>query len=466
MALLLAVAHRYGWHRDELYFLEAGRHLAWGYIDQPSFTPLVARLADELAGADLLALRFLPAVSTAATVVLGAALVRELGGSGRAQALAAGVVAGGFALGVGHLLSTATFDLTAWVAAIVIVARLLRTEDPRWWVAFGAVAGLALLNKHLIVLLAISLVGGLVAERRWSLLLTPWTVAGGVLALAIASPNLVWQATNGWPQLDMADALSERLAAENRITLLPSQLLFFGVLVLPLLWWGARWLARAPGARAFRPLLWAWPVALVLVFASGGRPYYLFPVTLSVGLAGLVGREQQGSDLRRLTWAVVANAAVTIPLALPVLPESTATPIAAVNQAVAETIGWPEMVEQVADVVDALPADERADVVLLTGSYGEAGALDRFGPDHGLPPAYSGHNSYADFRRPDDADAVVVTVRYSAEGLEPFFQHCERVATIRTPHDVPSEVRGTPIHVCRGLRGTWDQVWPRVRHLS
>ena len=467
VVVLLAFARRYGWHRDELYFLEAGRHLAWGYIDQPPFTPFVARLADEVAPHDLLVLRLVPALATGASVVLGAMLARELGGGRTAQVLGAGVVAGsGFVLGAGHLLSTATFDITAWLTALLVTARLLRTGDPRWWVAFGAVTGAALLNKHLIVMLAVAVVAGMVVDRRWELVASPWAVAGAGLALAIASPNLVWQATNGWPQLEMAEVLSERLAAENRITLVPLQLLFFGVLVLPLLWWGARWLVRDPAARPFRSLVWAWPIALALVFASGGRPYYLFPLTLVVGLAGVVARAQSGTDLRRLFLLVPANALLSLPLALPILPESTAAPIASVNEAVAETIGWPHFVAQVAAVVDGLPAEQRDDAVLLAASYGEAGAIDRFGADHDLPRVYSGHNSYAGFRRPHDDTATVVAIRYPTARLEPFFERCELVDRVDTPHDVPAEIRGTPIHVCHRPVGGWDEVWPELHHLS
>lgn len=467
VVVLVALATRYGWHRDELYFLEAGRHLAWGYVDQPPFAPFVARIADEIARHDLRALRVLPALATGVTVVMGAAFVRELGGQRQAQVLGAGVVAAsGFVLGAGHILSTTTFDLTAWVAALWVAARLLRTSEPRWWLAFGAIAGVALLNKHVIVLLAVSLAVGLLVDRRWELLFTPWTVAGALVAGAVAAPNLVWQASNGWPQLEMAEALSDRLAAENRATLVPLQVLFFGPFVMALLWWGAGWLRRPSGGMPFRPLLWAWPAGLVLVFASGGRPYYAFPLTLAVGLAGVVAHEQREGDLRTLGWFAAANAVVSAAFALPILPVTVAGPVAAVNDTLAETVGWPELVAQVAAVVDSLPADEQDGVVLLSGSYGEAGAIDLYGPDHGLPPAYSAHNGYADFRQPTDAGATVVAVGYSAEHLGSFFEACTEVTSIEMPHDTANEAHGAPIVVCRGLVGEWEEAWERLRHLS
>ena len=467
--VLLAVAGRYGYHRDELYFLVAGDHLDWGYVDQPVFTPLIARLADTLAPGSIVALRVIPALATGFTVVTGALLARELGASRRGQVLAAGAMAGsGFVLGVGHLLSTATFDLLAWMVTLWLVARLLRSGNTRLWWVIGGVAGLALLNKHLIVLLGVAVAVGLLAERRFDVLHSRHLVGGGLLTLALAAPNLTWQARNGWPQFDMAEALAERLAVENRVTLLPLQLLFVGPLLVFLLVRGARWLAQ-PEARRFRPLLWAWPVGLAVAFVTAGRPYYVLPLTITVLLAGIVASESRPDGGRRLGWWVAASAVTSMPLALPLLPVARLSdgPAALANEAVVETVGWPELAEQVAGVVASLPDEERDDVVLLTGTYGEAGALERFGADHGLPAPFSPHNHYAYFRRPINDGSTVVAVRFSPGGkLDPWFKSCEVVDHVDNGLGVANEVQGQPIMVCRGLLGTWDEVWPQLRFLS
>jgi 4-amino-4-deoxy-L-arabinose transferase-like glycosyltransferase len=465
-ALLMAVSTRYGWHRDELYFLACGRHLAWGFVDQPPFAPAVARAADIVAPGNLAVLRLLPAVATAVTVLLGGRLVRELGGDRAAQVAGAGVTAaGGFALGAGHLLSTATFDLTAWMALLVITARLLRTGDPRWWCAFGAVSGASMLNKNLLVLLPASLAVGLVPERRWSLLGTRWLAVGAALAALIAAPNLVWQAHHGWPQVDMARAISARLATENRATLLPLQVLFVGPAFVALLWRGARWLRRATGGGPFRVLLWAWPTGIVVTFATGGRPYYVVPLTLAIALAGVVETTGRRGP-RPLVPLVIANFAVSAFIALPLLPASTANFTGGANEAVAETIGWPELTAQIATVVRGLPESDRRSVILLAGTYGEAGALDRFGPDVGLPAAYSPHNSYADFRRPTDPHATVVSVRIGRQTLDRSFAKCAEAGRVEIRHHVHNEVEGAPIYVCRGLLRPWTATWARMRFLA
>jgi 4-amino-4-deoxy-L-arabinose transferase-like glycosyltransferase len=366
-------------------------------------------------------------------------------------------------LGAGHLLSTATFDLTAWMVVLWLVSRLLRTGDPRWWVAIGAASGLAMLNKNLVVLLLAAVVAALVIERRGDLLATRWVVVGAGALVAIAAPHLVWQATNGWPQFEMARALSDRLGGENRAELVPQQLLLVGPALVPLWWSGIRWLGRDPAGRRFRPLLWAWPIVLAGVFVTGGRPYYAVPLSLVVMLVGL---RAVADRVGWIAWPLVVGALVTVPFTLPVLPLSTAGATNAMNNEIGETIGWPALTREVAAVVDGLPAGERDHVVILTASYGEAGAIDRFGPGLGLPPAYSGHNGYYDFRRPTDDGATVVAVRFRPRELTRYFDSCTQVARVDDHRDIDNEAQGSPIVVCRGLRSPWSETWPRLRTVS
>ena len=463
IGLELAVSGRYGWHRDELYFLEAGRHLDWGYVDMPPFVPLVARIADAIAPGNLAALRLLPALSAAGSLLVAALLARELGGQRTAQIAASAVVgSGGFVLGSAHLLGTPAFDLTAWMVVLWLTAKLLRTGDTRLWLAIGAVAGASLLNKNLIVLLGVALAGGLLGARRWDVLRSPSLLAAGVLALTIAAPNLLWQAQHGWPQLEMARVLSERIGPENRRLMVPAQLLLVGPLYLVVLWRGARMLAKDT---AFCALLYAWPLGIATALVLGGRTYYVMPLTMMVVVAGVVAVERRGS-IRTIPWLVGPTAFLSILVALPILPVRSAGFTATLNEAVAETIGWPELVDQVADVVDELPADEHATAVVLARSYGEAGALDRFGPARGLPQAYSPHNGYAAFRRPSDDAATVITVRFAPRDIGRYFDDCSPAGTVDNGVDIDNEAQGQPILVCRGLRGTWSEVWDELRFLA
>lgn len=462
VVLLLLVATRYGWHRDEFYYVKSGRHLAWGYVDNPPLVPFVARVATEVAFHNLFVLRLFPALVAGMTVIVGALVVRELGGDHVAQTIGAAVVAvGGFVIGVGHLLATPGFDTLAWLTLIAITARMLRTQDPRWWIAFGVVAGAALLNKNLVVMLAVGLGAGLVVERQWSLLRSRWLVIGGVIALVIAAPHLVWQLQHDWPQVEFARALADRIGGENRLTLLPLQIVFVGPAFMFVGWRGARWLHGSP----FRALLWAWLAVLVLVFVTGGRPYYAVPLTTTIVLAGVMPT-LAGSSPRRFLKLLVPNALLGAFFALPLLPASSAAVTANLNETVAETIGWPELAAQVRDVYAALPAADRAKAIVFAGSYGEAGALDFYRAEFDLPPVYSPHNSYADFGQPTDDDGVVIAVRFARREFDRFFESCEVVGRVDNSLDVANEVYDTPIGVCRGLRQPWSVTWDEIRFFA
>ncbi len=373
----------------------------------------------------------------------------------------------GFVLAVGHLLSTATFDFAFWLALILVVARILRTGEPRWWVLYGALAGVALWNKHLPVMLTVAVLVGLAAGRRWDLLSPRWLAAGGALALLLAAPTLVWQAIHGWPQVQMAGAIADRIGVENRATLLPLQLVTLGPLMVPLAVAGVRWLRR-PAGRMYLPLPWAYVAALVLTLISGGRPYYPLPLAAVLIVAGAVTWAAQDASGPKVTALFGVHVVTGALVALPLLPAQVVvdTPIPRLNDTLVETIGWRQMTAQVADIVAALPAHERDNVLLLAGSYGEAGALDRYGPAYDLPAPYSGHNSYSDWRRPTDPNATVIGIRLDPTYLSDHFETCREVDRVRFAFIVGNEVEGAPMVVCRDLRGTWEEIWPKLRHLN
>ena len=234
--LLMAFSGRYGYHRDELYFLACGRHLAWGYPDQPPLVPALARLMSDLAPASLVVLRLPSAVASAALVVLTALTARELGAERAAQALAAVCVAvAPLVIGAGHLLSTTTFDLPAWALASWLILRILRTGNDRLWLAVGVVTGAGLLASDLIAFLLFAVLVGLAVTGPRRPFGSPWLYAGGVIAVAMWAPYLAWQASHRWPELAVAASIAGGGSGTSapRWALLPYQLLLVGVWLSP-----------------------------------------------------------------------------------------------------------------------------------------------------------------------------------------------------------------------------------------
>lgn len=461
----MALAPRYGPHRDELYFLSAGHRLAWGYPDQPALTPLVARLADEVAHGSLLVLRLTSAVAVGLVVVLAALTARELGGRRGAQVLTAVATATGVVTAVlGHLLSTATLDLLVWTAVVLLTVRTLVRDRPRGWLAVGLVAGIGLENKHLVGFLLGGLVLGVVltpAVRHH--LRSPWAWAGAGLAMLLWLPNLLWQASHGWPQLELAaDIREEYLTVGERSAYVALLLVLMSPLTTALWGYGLVRLLRAhtPALTAARPVAWAFLVLAVTFFLTGGKSYYLAGLLPALIAAGAVGLEDRWST-RRL---VVAGVAVSVagllawPSAVPLLPESSfaATPYAVIGEDQAETIGWPRFVDTVRAAVEESDAG-----FVVTQNYGEAGALEWY--DVGAP-VFSGHNGFGDWGPPPDTTGPFVLVGYEAPpaGLD----GCREADRIDNGLDLETEEQGTRVHVCSAPATGWASIWPRLRHLD
>jgi Dolichyl-phosphate-mannose-protein mannosyltransferase len=467
--VLVVFAGGYGYHRDELYFLAAGRHLAWAYADQGPFTPLVARAMSEIAPDSLTVLRIPSALAAGATVLLTGLLAREFGGGRRAQVIAAACAAvAGLVLFTGHILSTSTFDLLAWTALTWLAVRALRTGDDRLWLVAGVVLGVALLNKPLPAFLAVGLLAGVLISGPRRLLRNPYVVGGCAIALVLFAPWIAWQASHGWPQIDVSRSIASGGSTSSQPwwTIVPFQVLLVGPLLAPVWIAGLVRLFRDPSVRDFRFLAWAWVVLAVVFMASGGKPYYLaglMPAFLGAGAAPVdrwLDRGARSLRLGLLAGAIVLSGAIGAIVALPLLPERDAGPVIALNPDVGETIGWPAFARTVAR---AYPGGSRA--VILTDNYGEAGAVDRYGPALGLPHAYSGHNAYGDWGPPPNGSAPVVAVGLPLADLGRL-RGCRVVARIDNGLGIDNDEQGTHVDVCRGPVRPWSQEWPALSHLG
>lgn len=460
VALLLALSPRYGYHRDELYFRVLAEHPGWGYVDQPPFTPMAARVSMALFGDSPAALRVLPALAMAALVVLTALIARELGGGRAAQTLAAaGTATGAYVLIAGHTLLTVSFDLPFWAAAILFTLRAL-LRGGRWWLAAGAVIGAATYNKLLIAMLVLALAAGVLAAGPRRLLMSRWLWAGALVAVVVALPNLLYQLTHDLPQLKMAAALGENKGGEMRVLFAPMQLLLFGPVVAVI---GGFGFVRLWRDRRVRALAVAYPAAAALTLVSGGRFDYTAGLILLLFAAGCVTAEAAGRDkIRSAGWSLALGGAGNAVIALPLVPLAVlgSTPVPMINEVARESVGWPALNAAVTGVLDALPPDERRRAVVVTANYGEHGSLSQAG----LTRVYSGHNQLWEYGPPpaDGDPAILVNAgRMSGE-----FGSCEVRATVDNGLGVENEEQGVPVFLCRGLRQPWSATWDRWRHFS
>ncbi|MHA3703629.1 ArnT family glycosyltransferase [Jatrophihabitans sp. YIM 134969] len=466
VVVLTAASVGYGYDRDELYF----RMLrpAWGYVDQPFLTPLIVHGVAQVVDT-VWAIRFPGTLFVAASVVVVGLLAREFGGDRGAQALAAwGYGFAAMPLALGHTAITATFDLPFWPAIALAVARAQLRNRPRWWLVAGALVGIDLWNKVLVVVLLAALLAGIVVAGPRDLLRSRWVWGGVAVAVVVGSPTIVYQLVNGLPQLDVGAAVADHNASDVRV-----QMWWFLFLILgpPLTIVWVAGLAALWGRPAVRFLAAAFPFLLLGVFAMGSQVYYplgLVTVLYAAGCAPVVRwwRRGRAGARRGLAVGLVAlNVVVSSVLGLPVVPVGAvgSTPVPGINMLVADSIGWPRYVDEIRAVYDATSAPSGAEVVVLASNYGEAGAVSRYAPEL---PVVSGQNALWDQTRPAADATVVVVVGDQYDQAQRWFASCEVRARLDNGVDVDNEEQDVPVAVCRDPVGGWDTVWPRVRHLD
>ncbi|MBZ5658234.1 MAG: glycosyltransferase family 39 protein [Acidobacteriia bacterium] len=476
LALATVVVHlltggRYGFHRDELATLDDARHLSWGYVAYPPITPFFGRVSLVLFGTSLVGFRFFAAMAEAVAVLLTGLMARELGGWRGAQLVAA-TAAVPFALAGGALMQYVSFDYLSWVLTAYFVVRLLKSDDPRWWLAIGGAIGLGMMTKYTMGFFVIGIVVGVVATNARRYFASKWLWLGVALSIVVFLPNLVWQAQHHFISLDFLRHIHERDIRWGRTkNFLPEQL-NLTLFALPLWIAGLYYCLISPAGRRFRMLGWMYLVPLLLFMLAKGRSYYLVAAYPMLYAAGSVWGEQWlrtlrpswASAARALAWtALVADIAIAVAFTLPVAPVNSAWWKRAVKiqGGFREELGWPELTQTVAQIRDSLPAQDRAHLGILAGNYGEAGAINLYGPRYRLPQAISGINSFWARGYGNPAPETLIVLGISRAFLDRNFSSCELAGHTPNPYGIENEeTRDHPdIYVCRGLRQSWPEFW-------
>jgi 4-amino-4-deoxy-L-arabinose transferase-like glycosyltransferase len=484
----LATASRYGYFGDELYFMACGEHLDWGYVDQPPLIALVAWLVRHTLGASLLAVRLPSALAGAALVLLTGLLAREMGGGRFAMGLSAVASALAFVYVVMHYLFTMNaFEPLLWTGCAYVVVRIARTGDQRLWLWFGLLAGLGLQNKYSMAVYAFALVVGVLLSPERRALAKPWIWLGGGVALLVFVPNVAWNVQHGWPFFE----LMRNIRASGRdVVLGPFEFVLRQVLnmnpaSLPIWLAGLGWLLFSTRGRTFRPLGWAFLVALATFVITKGKDYYLAPAFATLFAAGAVAIEgfTEGGWRRWLRPSLLALQALMLPflpLSLPILPPEVliayqerlgftpppsekAHARAVLPHPFAWQFGWDEMVAAVALAYHAMPAEEQARVAIIGNNYAESGAVDLLGPKYGLPmKALGTHQSYWLWGPGDPSKDVFIVLGDRPERLARWCRDVQVAAELSHPWTAAWE--NGPVLVCRQPRTPLAAIWPKVKN--
>ena len=489
IATALTVAHiifarRYGYFRDELYYLACAEHLSAGYVDQPPLIAYVAWFARHVFGEGLIGLRLLPALAAGGKVLLTGAIARQLGARRYAQLLAALAVAlAPIYLAIDHILTMNAFEPLLWMGCAWLVIRIIQTGNPRLWLWFGVLAGIGMENKWSMAFFGLGVVVGLVLTPQRRQLAGKWIWIGGALALLIWLPNLLWNVQHHWPFFELMRNIraGHRDPRLNPLAFVTEQALFIGALSFPLVIAGV-WYFFSRMGRAYRVLGWAFVTVVGLMMAMHGKVYYLAPVYPMMFAAGAVVCERWWERIRwpRAAYAalIVLGGAVLLPEFVPVLPVNTLLwyqdtfhlmppkienqNTGPLNQIYADMFGWEEMTRETASIFHSLPADVQAKTAIYSPNYGEAGAIDFFGPKYGLPKAISGHQSYWFWGPRGYTGESIIILGESLRGDQ---GKCEQLTVAgRAQHPLSRRDEWFDILLCKNLKWNLQEIWPSTRH--
>jgi hypothetical protein len=480
--------NRYGYFRDEFNYIACGDHLGWGYVDQPPLIPFLVHVCRAVLGDSLRSIRFIPALASSLLVVQTALITRELGGKRFALLLTAVmVVIAPQYLSNGSLLGTNCLEPNLWMGCAYFVILASKRHDPRYWLWFGAVAGLGMEEKYSIAFFGFGVVVGLLVTEQRRVFLNKWIWLGGAAALLVFLPNLLWNIHYHWPFLQLMHAIK----AEGRDVVLPTGPYFFQqtLLVNPLtapIWIaGLIALLLSPRFKAYRVLGWSYLVCYAVFFGLHGKSYYLapiYPMLLAAGavvLESVLDRPRRGWLKPAIVVVQLASGAHLLPVVVPVLPPDAfirytkylpfkiphmehSHARAILPQWYADQFGWQEIVAETAVAWNRLSSQERGDCGIFAQDYGQAGAIDFLGRRYGLPPTLSGHQTWFLWGPRGYSGNCMIVLDDSRERLEQLWSNVEYVGTSAdNPYALEKQI---PVFICRGSKfGSLADLWPSLK---
>jgi hypothetical protein len=500
LLLHLSMVARYGIFRDEMYYLACSRHMAWGYVDHPPFTVWIAWFSRVVLGDSPLGVRLLPILAGAAVVWLAGALAREMGGGRFAQGMAALAVFVVPLYSLAHTwLTDNVFEQLIWMAGIWLVARVINTGDAPYWLWFGVAAGLGFENKYSIAFLLLGLLVGVLLTPNRHFLKSRYLWLGVLACALISLPNLLWQVHYHFPFLELMHniRMSNRDVVRGPVAFVADQAMIMNPILFPLWVGGLIWLFFGKDVRSadtrkneshevgrYRVFGWTYLVVLIAFIALKAKNYYVAPIYPILFAAGAIGLERLAVGRRIGKWMqgvyvglVIAAGAVLMPFSVPLLsPESFLRYQKALGlqlteiehqqngplpQWYADEFGWQEMVEKVAQVYNSLPPEERARTAIFSNSWGEAAAVDFYGPPYGLPQAISKHNSYWIWGPRNYDGSTMIILRSDGRHEPKMFRSVEDVGRVEHPYSRRDEY--FDIYLCRGLKANLKDVWPKLK---
>jgi len=483
----LIFAGNYGLFRDEYYYAEVSKHLAWGYVDLQPLSAVILALSRTLFGDSIFGIRILSYLAGSAIVIVSGLIAREMHGSKFAQIFTAFlVIFSGVILGVSSYFSMNSFDILLSALMFYFLIRLINTNNPKLWLVIGLLFGIGLQNKLTFLFLGFGLAVGLVLTKYRNQLKIKELWIAAAVALIIFLPNIIWQFANNFPTLEfMHNAAAYKnkpmsigeFSLGSLMELNPAYILFPFTAVY--------FLFFNNEGKKYKLIGWIF-ISVFLVFAfDNGKPYYmgvLFPVMLAAGVVGadyLIDKYLRNFLRLILVLVIIPFVCITAPFSIPILnvdtfikysetlgikPESgERSEIGLLPQFYADRFGWVDMVKKVAVAYNELSPEEKKEALIFGQNYGEAGAVDFYRKKYHLPPGISSHNNYWIWGYPEGYNGkVMIVIGSSIKDLNEYFNDVELAAQHYNKYGMSYE--NVDIFICKDPKFPLKEVWKKIKH--
>ena len=482
------IAGNYGYFRDELYYIVAGQHLAFGYVDFPPVIALLAASMNVVAADSLVSIHVVSALAGAATVFVSALIAKELGGGRKAQVLTAIATMFSASFAVSSIFSMDVLDMLWWSVLAYLLVRIIKREnkDPRLWIVFGLVAGIGLMTKLTIAFFLLALLIAFALSSKRTYLKSAWLWLGALIAFLILSPYIIWNYVNGWPTIDFFFHHGG-LNGGGPLSFLEYQILIAGIVGLPLAILGLYFYFRSGPGRPFVVLGITFLILLIVFTVTNGKPYFFMGAYPFAFAGGAILIERASRNRMRIVWpsyitAIILVGIVLAPVYAPILPPQTYVNyyggfsgvangaaaqgnVGSFPQYLGDRFGWNTMTATVAQVYDNFNASEKAQACIFTSNYGEASALIVLGKSYNLPPVISGHNNYYIWGPGRCTGAVMIIIGSSLGNVIDYFKNVYVAGNITCSYCMPSE-DNLPVIVGLGLKESLQVAWPALKHFD